>query len=53
MVYFRNETSFGAGNLYKDLFSIVLQPSVDKNSYNLTFLTLHSDDVTVKTINGV
>ena len=53
MVYFRNETSFGAGNLYKDLFSIVLQPSVDKNSYNLAFLTLHSDDVTVKTINGV
>ena len=46
-LYFRNETCFGAGNLYKDLlwkvwtqesfFSIYLQPSVKKNSYNLAF----------------
>ena len=33
LLYFRNETCFGAGNLYKDLFSIYLQPSVNKNSY--------------------
>ena len=25
---FRNETCFGAGNSYKDVFSIYLQPSV-------------------------
>ena len=48
-LYFRSETCFGAGNLYKDLFSIYLQPSVNKNSWNLAFLTLQSDDVTVKT----
>ena len=27
----RNETCFGSGNFYKDLFSIYLQPSVNKN----------------------
>ena len=32
LLYFRNETCFGTGNLYKDLFSIYLQPSVNKNS---------------------
>ena len=32
LLYFRNETYFGAGNLYKDLFSIYLQPSVNNNS---------------------
>ena len=26
------QTCFGAGNLYKDLFSIYLQPSVNQNS---------------------
>ena len=51
LLYFRNETCFGAENLYKDLFSLYLQPSVNKNSKNLAFLTLQSDDVTVKTIN--
>jgi len=50
---FRNETCFGARNLHKDLFSIYLQPSVNKNWYNLDFLTLQSDDVTVETIDGV
>ena len=45
LLYFRNETCFGAGNLYKDLFSIYLQPSVNKNR------TLQYDDVTVKIIN--
>ena len=51
LLYFRNETCFGAGNLHKDLFPINLQPSVNKNSYNLAFLTLQSDDLSVKTIN--
>ena len=32
LLYFLNETCFGAGNLYKDLFPINLQPSVNKNS---------------------
>ena len=32
LLYFQNETCFGAGNLYKDLFSIYLQPNVYKNS---------------------
>ena len=32
LLYFLNETSFGAGNLYKDLFSFYLQPRVNKNS---------------------
>ena len=40
-LYFRSETYFGAGNLYKDcegfeprshFFNIYLQPSVNKNS---------------------
>ena len=44
------KTCFGAGNLYKDLFSFYLQPSANKNSENLAFLTFQSDDVTVKTI---
>ena len=30
MLYFRNETCIGAGNLYKYLFSICLQPSVNR-----------------------
>ena len=50
LLYFQNETCFGAGNLYKDLFSIYLQPSVRTNSWNLAFLTLQSGDVTAKTI---
>ena len=32
LLHFRNESCFGAGNLYKDLFSIYLQPNVNKNS---------------------
>ena len=30
LLYFRNETCVGAGNLHKDLFPINLQPSVNK-----------------------
>ena len=40
-----------AGNWYKDLFFIYLQPSVNKNSQNVAILTLQFDDATVKTIN--
>ena len=32
LLYFRNETCYGTGNLYKDLFFVYLQPSVNKNS---------------------
>ena len=32
LLRFRNESCFGAGNMYKDLFSIYLQPNVNKNS---------------------
>ena len=56
LLYFRNETCFGAGNLYKDLFSFCLQPRVNRNSQNPAFLSLQFDDVTVtavKTINAV
>ena len=51
LLYFRNETCFGTGNLHKDIFSIYRQPSVNKNSSNLVVLTLQFDDVIVKTIN--
>ena len=50
LLYFRNETSYGNGNLYRGLLFVYLQPSVNKNSYNLAILTLKFDDVTVKTI---
>ena len=50
LLYFRDETCFGAENLYKELFSIYLKPSVNKKSQNLAFFTLQSGDVTVKTI---
>ena len=32
LLYFRNETCYGTGNLYKDLFFVYLQPSINKNS---------------------
>ena len=32
LLYFRNETCYGNGNLYKDLFFVYLQLSVKKNS---------------------
>ena len=32
LLYFRNKTCFGVGNLNKDLFFINLQPTVNKNS---------------------
>ena len=32
LLYFRNETSYGNGNLYKHLPFGYLQPSVNKNS---------------------
>ena len=50
LLYFRNETCYGNGNLYKDFFFVYLQPSVNRNSWNLAILTLQFDDVTVKTI---
>ena len=50
LLYFRNETSYGNGNLYKDLLFVCLQPSVNKNSYKLAILTFQFDDVTVKII---
>ena len=50
LLYFRNETCYGNGNLYKDLPFVYLQPNVNKNSENLAILTLQFDDVTVKTI---
>ena len=31
LLYFRNETCYRNGNLYKDLFFVYLQPSVNKN----------------------
>ena len=31
LLYFRNETCYGNGNLYKDLLFVYLQPSVNKN----------------------
>ena len=50
LLYFRNETSYGTGNLDKDVLFGYLQPSVNKNSWNLAILTLQFDDVAVKTI---
>ena len=32
LLYFQNETCYGNGNLYKDLFFAYLQPSVNENS---------------------
>ena len=32
LLYFRNETRYGDGNLFKDLLFVYLQPSVSKNS---------------------
>ena len=32
LLYFRNETGYGTGNLNKDLFFVYLPPSVNKNS---------------------
>ena len=32
LLYFRNETCYRTRNLYKDLFFVYLQPSVDKNA---------------------
>ena len=32
LLYFRNETCYGNGNLYKDSLFVYLQPSVNKNS---------------------
>ena len=32
LLYFRNKTRYGNGNLYKDLLFVYLQPSVNKNS---------------------
>ena len=53
LLYFRNETSYGNGSLYKDLFLVYLQPNVNKNSQNVAILTLQFDDVTEKTIYSV
>ena len=32
LLYFRNKTCYGNGNLYKDLLFVYLQPGVNKNS---------------------
>ena len=32
LLYFRNEKSYGNGNLYKDLLFVFLQPSVNRNA---------------------
>ena len=32
LLYFRHEICYGNANLYKDLFFVYLQPSVNKNS---------------------
>ena len=48
LLYFRNKTCYGNGNLYKDLLFVYLQPSVNKNSYKFAILTLQFDDVTAK-----
>ena len=32
LLYFRNETRYGDGNVFKDLLFVYLQPSVSKNS---------------------
>ena len=50
LLYFRNTTCYGNHNVYKDLLSVYLQPSVNKNSYKLAILTFQFDDVTVKII---
>ena len=50
LLYFRNETCYGNGNLYKDLLFVYLQPSLNQNSLNPAIVTLQFDDVTVKTI---
>ena len=47
LLYFRNETCYGTGNLHKDLFFDCLQPRVNTNSQNLVILTLEFDDVTI------
>ena len=47
---FEIKTCYGTGKLYKDLFFVYLQPSVNKNVQNLAILTLQFDGVTVKTI---
>ena len=52
LLYFRNETCYGNGNLYKDLHFVCLQPSVNKKfvkPHDFDF-TINFDDVTVKTI---
>ena len=51
LLYFRNETCYGTGDLYKEFVVVVyLQPSINKNLKNHAILTLQFDDVTVKTI---
>ena len=40
LLYFRDETSYGNGKLYKDLLFGYLQPSANKNSWNLAILKL-------------
>ena len=32
LLYFRNETCYDTGNLYKDLFLFIFKPSANKNS---------------------
>ena len=47
LLYFRNKTCYGNGNLFKDLFFVYPQSGVNK--LILAILTLQFDDVAVKT----
>ena len=48
MLYFQNETHYGAENFCKDLFLGPLQPGIHRNSESLAILILEFDDIVVK-----
>ena len=50
MLYFQNETHYGAENFCKDLFLGPLQPGIHRNSESLAILILEFDDIVVKTL---
>ena len=52
LLYFRNKARYGNENLYKDLLFVYLQPSANKKSQNLAFLTLQFHDFNVKRPSG-
>ena len=49
-LYFRNETCYGTGNLYKDIFFCLSSTHCKQEFVNPRFTTLQFDDVTVNTI---